>query len=73
MARSVVDLSSALGLTSIAKDVEGIEDKEQLALLDALGCDNVQGYLFAEPMTSEAFVAAIARLRAARTPALQVH
>ena len=50
MVRSVIDLSSALGLTTIA---EGVEEADQFALLDALGCDSVQGYLFARPMPSE--------------------
>jgi diguanylate cyclase (GGDEF)-like protein/PAS domain S-box-containing protein len=49
MVRTVIDLSSTLGLTSIA---EGVEHDDQLALLDELGCDNVQGYLFAKPMPS---------------------
>ncbi len=45
--RSVIDMAAALGLTSIA---EGVEDAEQLACLDAIGCDNVQGFLLARPM-----------------------
>jgi EAL domain-containing protein (putative c-di-GMP-specific phosphodiesterase class I) len=54
--RSVIDLSAALGLTSIA---EGVERDDQLAVLDDLGCDNVQGYLFAKPMPSDEFAAAL--------------
>ena len=52
MVRGVIDLSRALGLTTIA---EGVEDDDQLALLHELGCDNVQGYLFAKPMPGEEF------------------
>ncbi|MCW2599705.1 MAG: hypothetical protein JWM02_1534 [Frankiales bacterium] len=60
MVRSVLDLSSALGLTSIA---EGVEQDDQLALLDELGCDTVQGYLFARPMPSGQFADALTKLR----------
>jgi diguanylate cyclase (GGDEF)-like protein/PAS domain S-box-containing protein len=60
MVRSVIDLSSALGLTSIA---EGVEQDDQLSLLDELGCDNVQGYLFAKPMPSVQFADALTKLR----------
>jgi diguanylate cyclase (GGDEF)-like protein/PAS domain S-box-containing protein len=61
MVRGVIDMSSALGLTSIA---EGVEQDDQLALLDQLGCENVQGYLFAKPMPSEQFADALTKLRA---------
>jgi diguanylate cyclase (GGDEF)-like protein/PAS domain S-box-containing protein len=46
MVRGVIDLSRALGLGTIA---EGVEADDQLALLEDLGCDNVQGHLFARP------------------------
>lgn len=44
---SIVLLAHALGLTCIA---EGIETPTQLAHLEALGCDAVQGFLFAPPL-----------------------
>ncbi len=46
MARAVIDLSRALGFTCIA---EGVESESQRAILDELGCENSQGYLFARP------------------------
>ena len=46
MVRGVIDLSRALGLTCTA---EGVERDNQLGVLDELGCDSVQGYLFARP------------------------
>ena len=61
LVRSVIDLTNALGLSSIA---EGVEQHDQLALLDELGCDNVQGYLFAQPVPSDQFAATLTRLRA---------
>jgi EAL domain-containing protein (putative c-di-GMP-specific phosphodiesterase class I) len=45
--RSVVDLSSALSLVTVA---EGIEDVDQLAALEALGCQRGQGYYFSRPV-----------------------
>ena len=47
--RGVIDLSRALGLSCIA---EGVESADQLAILDCLGCDSVQGYLFARPASA---------------------
>ena len=52
MVRGLIDLCVALGLTTIA---EGVEHEEQLVLLHQLGCDNVQGYLFAQPMPGAEF------------------
>jgi EAL domain-containing protein (putative c-di-GMP-specific phosphodiesterase class I) len=46
MARAVIDLSRALGFTCIA---EGVERESQRTVLDELGCENSQGYLFARP------------------------
>jgi EAL domain-containing protein (putative c-di-GMP-specific phosphodiesterase class I) len=36
---------------------EGVENKAQLALVQQLGCDEVQGYYFAKPMPSNEFLA----------------
>ena len=44
---SVVSLAAALGIRTIC---EGIETKEQAALLTKLGCNMAQGFLFARPM-----------------------
>jgi diguanylate cyclase (GGDEF)-like protein/PAS domain S-box-containing protein len=49
--RAIVTLAQQLGLRVVA---EGVETKEELQLLRRLGCDLVQGYLFAKPMTVEA-------------------
>ena len=48
---SIVSLGHALGLTVTA---EGVEHKEQVEFLRALGCDELQGYYFAPPLTAEA-------------------
>jgi EAL domain-containing protein (putative c-di-GMP-specific phosphodiesterase class I) len=47
LARAVVDLSRSLGLATIA---EGIEEPEQGAALEALGCSLGQGFLYSRPL-----------------------
>jgi EAL domain-containing protein (putative c-di-GMP-specific phosphodiesterase class I) len=44
---SIVRLGKALGLTVTA---EGIENDEQVAFLQKLDCDELQGFLFSEPV-----------------------
>ena len=46
----IVSLGHALGLTVTA---EGVESKEQVAFLQKLGCDEMQGYYFAQPLTPD--------------------
>jgi diguanylate cyclase (GGDEF)-like protein/PAS domain S-box-containing protein len=64
MVRSVVDLSRALGFTCIA---EGVERDEQRVVLDELGCDAAQGYLFARPACAADMAAAFTRLQLGRS------
>lgn len=51
IARSVVALAQALGLSIIA---EGVETEAQHAMLRELGCHRYQGYLFGKPAPAEA-------------------
>jgi diguanylate cyclase (GGDEF)-like protein len=56
--KSVIDLCRNLKLTCI---VEGMETREQVRVLRALGCTTMQGYLFGRPMPANevrAFLAA---------------
>jgi len=46
---AIISLAQALRLDTTA---EGIETPEQLVMLRALGCDDVQGYLISRPMPS---------------------
>ncbi len=46
---SIIDMGKSLGIEVIA---EGIETMEQAQILKELGCDVLQGYAFAKPMTS---------------------
>ena len=43
----IIDLAVALGMETTA---EGVESEAQLAALRSLGCDTVQGFVFARPM-----------------------
>ena len=56
-ARAVVDavvkLAHALSLKVVA---EGVENERQHAILVQLGCDELQGFLFAKPMTARALL-----------------
>jgi diguanylate cyclase (GGDEF)-like protein len=48
--QAIVSIARALGMTTTA---EGVETQDQLRLVDALGCDEVQGYFFSGPVTRE--------------------
>ncbi|MBK8908920.1 MAG: EAL domain-containing protein [Rhodospirillales bacterium] len=48
--RSTVDLAHNLGLKVVA---EGVETREHVQMLQALGCDIGQGYLFSRPLPAD--------------------
>jgi diguanylate cyclase (GGDEF)-like protein len=50
---AVVKLAHALGLKVVA---EGVENERQQQVLSELGCDELQGYLFAKPMSARALL-----------------
>lgn len=50
--QAIINLGHALDLTVVA---EGVETKEQLQYLSALGCDIVQGFLFSKALTAAGF------------------
>ncbi len=47
--RSIVELGRNLGMKTIA---EGVETVEALEILRSIGCDEIQGFLFAAPLPS---------------------
>jgi diguanylate cyclase (GGDEF)-like protein/PAS domain S-box-containing protein len=47
---TILKLARSLSMNVVA---EGIESKDQLALLTGLGCSHGQGYYFSEPVTAE--------------------
>jgi len=49
--KAIVQLAHSLELRVVA---EGVETEEQRDHLLALGCDELQGFLFARPMTAAA-------------------
>jgi EAL domain-containing protein (putative c-di-GMP-specific phosphodiesterase class I) len=57
-ARAILEFSvhtgKTLGMLLVA---EGVESKEDWDLVDAVGCDEVQGFLVAEPMPAKEFLA----------------
>ncbi len=53
IARSIIQLGQAMNLEIIA---EGVETEAQLEFLRKEGCDQVQGFLFAKPMTNKALI-----------------
>ncbi len=50
--QAVVQMARSLNLRTIA---EGVEDVERAHMLEELGCDEGQGYLFAMPLPADAF------------------
>ena len=44
---AIIRLAHSLKLNTIA---EGVETAEQLAILNAYGCDEYQGYYFSQPL-----------------------
>jgi diguanylate cyclase len=51
IAKAIVQMAHSLGLRVVA---EGVETETQRDQLIALGCDELQGYLFAKPMSANA-------------------
>lgn len=71
--RATIALAHSLSLETVA---EGVDSQEQLAFLQALSCDYIQGYLFAKPLTVadfERFVAEHSLTELAKEHAAQQH
>jgi len=52
LAATLIDAARAQGIQSVAV---GVEREEQRAALESIGCDALQGYLFAEPLAPREF------------------
>ncbi len=57
--RGVLALGRGLGMTTVA---EGAEDQGEVAALKGMGCDSVQGYVFARPAPAADVIEAAARI-----------
>ena len=55
---AIVQLGRSLGLSVMA---EGVETEEQLAVLQRYGCDTIQGYVMAPPLSTARFERGILR------------
>jgi len=51
---SIIEIGHLLGISITA---EGVENDRQIAMLQAIGCDELQGYALARPMTSDQLIA----------------
>jgi EAL domain-containing protein (putative c-di-GMP-specific phosphodiesterase class I) len=67
---AIIDLASALGMSVTA---EGVETAEQLRLLRAESCTEVQGYVFSPPVPAGDIPSLIARLIAPSTAVALTH
>jgi EAL domain-containing protein (putative c-di-GMP-specific phosphodiesterase class I) len=56
IAGAIVGMAKQLRLNVIA---EGVENREQLAFLKSLGCDEIQGFLFSRPLPADQIMAMV--------------
>jgi EAL domain-containing protein (putative c-di-GMP-specific phosphodiesterase class I) len=49
---AIINITKSLGFKTIA---EGVETPGQFAFLSEQGCDEMQGYLFSKPITTDKF------------------
>ncbi|MCP9815688.1 EAL domain-containing protein [Synechococcus sp. GreenBA-s] len=56
----IVNMARGMGIRTLA---EGVECLTEQRFLQQQGCDEIQGFLFAEPLSPEAFIAYVARTR----------
>ncbi|WP_081535552.1 EAL domain-containing protein [Rhodovulum sp. P5] len=50
LVRAIVEIAETLGINTVA---EGVETEDQAAILRGIGCNVLQGYLFARPLSED--------------------
>lgn len=50
LVQTIISLANSLGFHSVA---EGVETEKQMEILQSMGCDVLQGFLFSQPVTFE--------------------
>jgi EAL domain-containing protein (putative c-di-GMP-specific phosphodiesterase class I) len=68
MVDAIVRLAHALNLRVVA---EGVETERQQKWLLKIGCDELQGYLFAKPMSAQALLLWAAKDEESKSPAFR--
>jgi EAL domain-containing protein (putative c-di-GMP-specific phosphodiesterase class I) len=69
IARAIIDLAHALGLTVVA---EGVDTEAQRVWLAQAGCDHLQGYLFSPPVPADTITAWLLRQAAPLAEAVDI-
>lgn len=59
LVEAIITMAASLGLNVVA---EGVEDAQQLALLDEMGCGFGQGYHFSRPVAATDFLETVQRI-----------
>ncbi|MFT7669264.1 MAG: diguanylate cyclase (GGDEF)-like protein [Planctomycetota bacterium] len=65
MVESILSMAQNLNLRVVA---EGVETRKQQKFLDDLGCDEIQGYIFSEPLRAAEAAEFLSRKRRRRSP-----
>ena len=65
MVRMIVDLAGSMDIRTVA---EGVETEAQAAILREMGCDVLQGFLFAKPLDADGLMAWLRALDPAAVP-----
>ena len=67
---SIIAMGRILGMRVVA---EGVEDDAQLAQLQQIGCDYVQGYFFSKPLPADQFEAFVNAWPSSSGPSSSTH
>jgi EAL domain-containing protein (putative c-di-GMP-specific phosphodiesterase class I) len=66
---AIINLAHSLNMQVVA---EGVETEDQLAILEAMSCDQMQGFLLGKPLPSEDFAKMLGRAEIPAAPVAQI-